>query len=84
MGSQQKSDQVSEQNKVVLAALGIVIDGMACSTAGLHSQQAGAYLAGLILADMKGQLDTDKQKAILSIIEMASEVDSPVFMAPNK
>ncbi|WP_322804477.1 hypothetical protein SO574_19825 [Vibrio alfacsensis] len=69
------------QKDIVLSALEIVIDGVASSEATERTREAGAYIAGLILADMKGQLDPDKQKAILSIIEMASEVDCPVFMA---
>ncbi|CAE6929106.1 hypothetical protein ACOMICROBIO_GDFFDHBD_02481 [Vibrio sp. B1REV9] len=68
------------QKDIVLSALEIVIDGVANSEATERTREAGAYIAGLILADMKGQLDPDKQKAILSIIEMASEIDSPAFI----
>ncbi|WP_257965703.1 hypothetical protein, partial [Vibrio parahaemolyticus] len=66
------------QNDILLSALEIVIDGVASSEATERTRAAGAYIAGLILADTKGQLDTKKQKAILSIIEMASEIETQV------
>ncbi|KIP66828.1 hypothetical protein SN13_11575 [Vibrio alginolyticus] len=68
------------QNDILLSALEIVIDGVASSEATERTRAAGAYIAGLILADTKGQLDPKKQKAILSIVEMASEVDSTAFI----
>lgn len=68
------------QNDILLSALEIVIDGVANSEATERTRAAGAYIAGLILADTKGQLDSEKQKAILSIVEMASEVDSTAFI----
>ncbi len=73
------TDQVYEREDVSLAALQIVIDGVACSEATKLMRHAGVYITGLIMADMKGNLDAEKQKAILSIIEMASEADSPCF-----
>ncbi|WP_368848997.1 hypothetical protein [Vibrio diabolicus] len=69
------------QNDILLSALEIVIDGVANSEATERTRAAGAYIAGLILADAKGQLDTKKQQAILSIIEMACETESTAFMS---
>ncbi|WP_447075651.1 hypothetical protein [Vibrio alginolyticus] len=69
------------QNDIMLSALEIVIDGVANSEATERTRTAGAYIAGLILADAKGQLDSKKQKAILSIIEMACETESTAFMS---
>ncbi len=74
-----QTDQVFKKEDVSLAALQIVVDGVACSEATHIMRQAGVYITGLIMADMKGSLDAEKQKAILSIIEMASEVESPAF-----
>ncbi|ARC92827.1 hypothetical protein B6A42_13190 [Vibrio coralliilyticus] len=71
--------QLYDREQVTLAALELVIDGIASSESNQLTQRAGVYISGLILADMKGSLDAEKQKAILSIIEMASEVESPVF-----
>lgn len=64
----------------MLSALEIVIDGVANSEATERTRAAGAYIAGLILADTKGQLDSKNKKPILSIVEMASEVDSTAFI----
>ncbi|ELI5415006.1 hypothetical protein RRJ93_003217 [Vibrio parahaemolyticus] len=74
---------MSEQNNkdTVLAALEIVVDGAASSEASPGTKRAAAYLAGLILADLKGSLDAQKNKAILSIIEMACEAESSTFMS---
>lgn len=69
------------QNDIMLSALEIVIDGVANSEATERTRAAGAYIASLILADAKGQLDSEKQKAILSIIEMACETESTAFMS---
>ncbi len=70
-----------DQNDIMLSALEIVIDGVANSEATERTRAAGSYIAGLILADAKGQLDAEKQKAILSIIEMACETESTAFMS---
>lgn len=64
---------------VALSALEIILDGVASSESTERTRQAGAYLARLVMADSHGSLDTDKQKAILSIIEMASEVETQRF-----
>lgn len=72
------TDQVYEKEDVSLAALQIVIDGVACSEATKLMRHAGVYITGLIMADMKA-IWMQKAKAILSIIEMASEADSPCF-----
>ncbi|UTM59230.1 hypothetical protein L4174_021225 [Photobacterium sp. CCB-ST2H9] len=72
---QRKMDQTQKQDDITLAALEIVIDGVASSNASVRARQAGAYIAGLIMADMKGQLDAKKQAAILSIVEMAAEIE---------
>ncbi|CAM2802527.1 hypothetical protein VINE108274_02100 [Vibrio neptunius] len=71
--------QTYGKEDVSLAALQIVIDGVACSEASRVMQQAGVYISGLIMADMNGNLDAEKQKAILSIIEMASDIENPAF-----
>ncbi|MGD8230741.1 hypothetical protein [Vibrio sp. TRT 1302] len=68
-----------KQRDNVLAALELIVDGAASSEATALSKQAAAYLAGLVLADQKGLIDAEKTKAILSIVEMASESDSPSF-----
>ncbi|WP_375750929.1 hypothetical protein [Vibrio sp. HN007] len=57
-------------------ALEVIIDGVAQSHTEEQRTQAGIYLAGLVMADNKGRLDSDKIKAIWSLIEMAGEVDS--------
>ncbi|WP_052729835.1 hypothetical protein [Photobacterium halotolerans] len=67
--------QTKKQDDITLAALEIVIDGVVSSQSSSRTRQAGAYIAGLIMADMKGQLDSKKQAAILSIVEMAAEVE---------
>ncbi|MDL2021401.1 hypothetical protein [Vibrio parahaemolyticus] len=72
------------QNDIMLSALEIVIDGVANSEATARTRAAGAYIAGLILADAKGQLDSKKQKAILSIIEMACEIETQVWKSNDK
>ncbi|ANQ23748.1 hypothetical protein BA893_19110 [Vibrio natriegens] len=66
---------------VMLSALDIVIDGVANSEATESNRAAGAYIAGLILMDAKGQLDSEKKKAILSIIEMVCETENTAFMS---
>ncbi|EGR1512129.1 hypothetical protein D6089_09620 [Vibrio vulnificus] len=68
------------ETDITKTALEIIIDGVAASDATPTTYQAGIYLAGLILADTKGQIDAEKQKAILSIIKMASEVENPAFI----
>ncbi len=73
-------DMSDKKNKdTASAALEIIMDGAAASEATAHTKQAAVYLAGLVLADLKGSIDANKTKAILSIIEMASEADSPCF-----
>lgn len=66
---------------VMLSALDIVIDGVANSEATERNRAAGAYITGLILTDVKGQLDSEKQKAILSIIEMVCDTESTAQMS---
>ncbi|HCE5112923.1 TPA: hypothetical protein NKO82_004537 [Vibrio parahaemolyticus] len=73
-------DQVYEQRDIALSALEIVVDGVANSEATALTRFAGAYIAGLIIADMKEPLDEEKEKAILSIVEMACEAESTAFM----
>ncbi|EGQ8456652.1 hypothetical protein D0D69_03345 [Vibrio parahaemolyticus] len=73
-------DQVYEQRDIALSALEIVVDGVANSEATALTRFAGAYIAGLIIADMKEPLDEEKEKAILSIVEMAWEAESTAFM----
>ncbi len=75
LGSITESDR-----DVTKTALEIIIDGVASSDANQTTYQAGIYLAGLILADTKGQIDAEKQKAILSIIKMASDAETPAFI----
>ncbi|AXT73017.1 hypothetical protein DBX26_18865 [Vibrio sp. dhg] len=66
---------------VMLSALDIVIDGVANSEATESNRAAGAYIAGLILTDAKGRLDSEKKKAILSIIEMVCDTESTAHMS---
>ncbi|MBH9740102.1 hypothetical protein [Vibrio navarrensis] len=74
--------RITESDKdVTKTALEIIIDGVASSDANHITYQAGIYLAGLILADTKGQIDAEKQKAILSIIKMASDIETPAFIS---
>jgi len=71
---------IYKKEDVSLAALQVVIDGVACSESNTLMQQAGVYISGLIMADINGNVDLEKQKAILSIIEMASDIDNPAFI----
>ena len=70
-----------KENDIVLAALNIIIDGIASSEVNTETKCAASYIAGLVMADNKGILDPEKQKAILCIFEMAFEVGSPIAMA---
>ncbi|MUK91555.1 hypothetical protein GNP80_03700 [Aliivibrio fischeri] len=81
VGSLSCEQKNSKENDIVLAALNIVIDGIANSDVSAETKCAANYIAGLVMADNKGMLDPEKQKAILCIFEMAFEVGSPVAMA---
>ncbi|EOA9033142.1 MULTISPECIES: hypothetical protein [Vibrio] len=59
-----------KENDVVLSALEVVIDGVSSSEASEKTRVAGVYITGLILADTKGLLEIDSQKAVSSIIRM--------------
>ena len=78
-----KGIDMSEKNNkdTALTALEIIVDGAASSEATPKTRRAAAYLASLVLADLKGSLDAQKTKAILSIIEMACEVESTAFIS---
>ncbi|AZL84364.1 hypothetical protein EIJ81_06830 [Aliivibrio salmonicida] len=73
--------QNNKENDIVLAALNIIIDGIASSEVSTETKCAANYIAGLVMADNKGILDPEKQKAILCIFEMAFEVGSVGVMA---
>ncbi|TMX64579.1 hypothetical protein [Vibrio rotiferianus] len=74
---------MSDKKQLFQQALELIIDGVALSTETESRAQVGAYLMGLVVADNEGRLDSDKIKAIQSIIEMASEVDSSAFIVRN-
>jgi hypothetical protein len=48
---------------------------MARSDATAATKQAGAYLAGLVVADSKGKIGPDKLMRIVSIMEMAADTE---------
>ncbi|MCG9724496.1 hypothetical protein [Vibrio brasiliensis] len=64
-----------KQKDNVLVAPELIVEGAASSEATTKSKQAAVYLAGLVLTDQKGVIDAEKTTAILSIIEMASEMN---------
>lgn len=68
-----------KQKDIFLQALELIIDGVALSTPIENRATVGVYLMSLVIADSKGRLDADKIKAIMSLIEMADESDSPAF-----
>lgn len=74
-----KGFDMTQKFDIHKTSLMLILDGMACSEATAEVKQAGAYLAGLVIADSKGKISADKLKAITSIMEMAAEADSPVF-----
>ncbi len=74
-----KGFDMTQKFDIHKTSLMLILDGMACSEATAEVKQAGAYLAGLVVADSKGKISADKLKAITSIMEMAAEADSPVF-----
>ncbi|HDY7702280.1 TPA: hypothetical protein RQK06_002298 [Vibrio vulnificus] len=78
-----KGIDMSDKKQLFQQALELIIDGVALSTETESRAQVGAYLMGLVVADNEGRLDSDKIKAIQSIIEMASEVDSSAFIVRN-
>ncbi|ENM5730717.1 hypothetical protein CW613_001698 [Vibrio mimicus] len=65
-----------DHQDITLSALEIILDGVAGSESTESTRQAGLYLARLVLADSSGRFDEEKQKAVLSIIEMALEVEN--------
>lgn len=71
--------KVKQEKSIHLTALELVIDAMSVSEATAATKKAGAYLAGLIIADSKGVITPEKLTAITNIMEMAAEVESPVF-----
>ncbi|WED29030.1 hypothetical protein L3V77_24160 [Vibrio sp. DW001] len=68
-----------KQKDIFLQALELIIDGVALSTPVENRASVGVYLMSLVISDTKGQLDADKIKAMMSIIELADEADSPAF-----
>jgi hypothetical protein len=70
---------MAKEFDIYLKSLEVIIDGMARSDATAATKQAGAYLAGLVVADSKGKIGRDKLMRIVSIMEMAAECDCPDF-----
>ncbi|EOX4956524.1 hypothetical protein ACFKIX_001092 [Vibrio alginolyticus] len=60
-------------------ALDIIIDGIAVSNAKPEMIAMGVKMMNMVLANYQGEIDEKKRQAIQSIIQMAAEVDSPVF-----
>ncbi|WED29862.1 hypothetical protein L3V77_20875 [Vibrio sp. DW001] len=56
-------------------AFEVIIDGVAQSQMDEERAQAGIYLAGLLIVDNKGRLDSNKIKIISSLIEMTDDVE---------
>ncbi|WP_140111643.1 hypothetical protein, partial [Vibrio parahaemolyticus] len=59
--------------------LDIIIDGIAVSNAKPEMIAMGVKMMNMVLANYQGEIDGKKRKAIQSIIQMAAEVDSPIF-----
>jgi hypothetical protein len=70
-----KGTEMAKKTDIYTTALMVIIDGIARSDATAEIKQAGAYLAGLVIADSRGKITIDKLKAINSIMEMAAESD---------
>lgn len=68
-----------KQKDIFQQALELVIDGVALSTEVENRASVGVYIMGLLVADNKDKLDSEKLKAIMSLIEMADEAESPAF-----
>ncbi|MBE4233827.1 hypothetical protein [Vibrio parahaemolyticus] len=60
-------------------ALDIIIDGIAVANAKPEMIAMGVKMMNMVLANYQGEIDEKKRQAIQSIIQMAAEVDSPVF-----
>ncbi len=73
--------QKKNNKDTTLIALEIILDGASSSEATPMAKKAAVYLVGLVLADLKGSLDSQKTKAISSIIEMACEAESTDFIS---
>lgn len=71
-----KGVDMHNNKQLFQAALELIIDGVSLSEQSSLSRQAGVYLAGLVIADMKGDIDAAKQQAINDIIMMAAEIDT--------
>ncbi|MFH0227104.1 hypothetical protein ACGRPS_21625 [Vibrio furnissii] len=70
---------MSDKKERFQQALELIIDGLSLSEAGAGRVKAGRYVLELLVADNPGLLDSEKTKAIQSIIAMAEEQESPAF-----
>ncbi|MGL4193206.1 MAG: hypothetical protein ACRCRU_11725 [Vibrio sp.] len=62
-------------------ALEVVVDGSAQSQVSKERAAASRYLVSLLIKDNADLIDAEKIKAILSIIEMALEIENQRFFS---
>ncbi|WP_217517048.1 hypothetical protein [Vibrio metschnikovii] len=63
----------------LLQVLNVVIDGIALSESKEESIKGGLLIMNMALSNYEGEIDRELRTAIQSIIEMASELESPAF-----
>ncbi|AGQ92434.1 hypothetical protein M634_13175 [Vibrio parahaemolyticus O1:Kuk str. FDA_R31] len=74
-----KGIDMSKEKQLFQQALEVIIDGVAVSHQTEGRAEAGVLLMRELVAKYPHLIDADKVTAIQSIIEMADEVESPIY-----